>query len=76
VFRDVRLVGEPNGAGGPAEGNLVIIASDRDLGGLDFSADEAVDFGAAVTRDFAVGGTLLRDDYAPVDQLVAPPPGA
>jgi spermidine synthase len=75
AFREVRVVAAPDGEGGPKAGNLVVIASDRDLSGFDFSADEAVDFGADATRDFAKGGTLLRDDYAPVDQLVAPPPG-
>jgi spermidine synthase len=75
LFRDVQMVTVPGTDGGPGGGNTVIIASD---------AERVYDFDPATTgaypysRDeieaYAKDGKKLRDDYAPVDQLVTHPP--
>ena len=79
VFPDLAVIADQaslNGAGG---GNFVIVASATTLP-LDalrsrLSARESgldVGAGAAVAR-FAGGAAVLRDDYAPVDQLITHP---
>ena len=79
VFPDVALVADPRALAGAGGGNFVIVASASPLpaaalrarlaqrgGGL------AVADGDAVAR-FAGGAMVLRDDYAPVDQLLTRP---
>jgi len=76
VFPNVSVVASPETLEGRAGGNLVVLASDRPLPKAAFSerlnerAPE-LDFadGAAVTQ-FAGDAQILRDDHAPVDQLL------
>lgn len=74
-FRDVQLVAATNGLGDVAGGNLEVIASDRPRTwkGFDDQQLGATLFDRALTAQFAKGGKLLRDDYAPVDQLLTIP---
>ncbi|MET0604770.1 MAG: fused MFS/spermidine synthase [Baekduia sp.] len=75
LFRDVQLMSFPAEDGLPAGGNEVIIASDTERA---YPYDPAVDGANLYDRDeveaLAKGGTHLRDDFAPVDQLVSRPP--
>jgi spermidine synthase len=75
-FRDVQAVTVPNEDGLPGGGNTVVLASDTQRA-FDFDPQK---WGAYVYNNdevaaFAKGGTLLRDDFAPVDQLMTTPPG-
>jgi spermidine synthase len=79
-FRDVQMVATPDAGGDVSgnSGNLELLASDTPRTWRGFDPD---DIGAAVfDRDamarFSKDGKLLRDDYAPVDQLltIKPPP--
>jgi hypothetical protein len=79
VFRNVALISYPavfDAAGG---GNIVIVASDAPLPEFaDQVADRVTRYtvrsGADVTV-FVRGADVLRDDFAPVDQLITTPPG-
>lgn len=77
AFADVQLVATPDAGGAisPESGNLVVLASDRPRTWEGFDPDrlDAAVFDRDATADFASGGKLLRDDYAPVDQLLTPP---
>ncbi|WP_445148442.1 fused MFS/spermidine synthase [Baekduia sp. Peel2402] len=77
AFRDVQLVAAPDAGGAisPQSGNLVVLASDTPSTWNGYDPDQigAAAFDRAVTARFASGGKLLRDDYAPVDQLLTPP---
>lgn len=76
VFENVSLFGPPSYLEGAAGGNFIFVASDsrieagaiidtvRDRGGI-----ENVISGAEVLS-FANGAPLLRDDFAPVDQML------
>jgi hypothetical protein len=71
AFAYVRMVAFP----GPAGGNQVLLASDRPLGaGLGSSARGARTMGRAALERFTAGAEVLRDDDAPVDQLLSPQP--
>ena len=74
-FRDVQLVASTDAGGSVAGGNLVVLASDvpRTWNGYDPDQIGAAVFDRAATAQFAAGGKLLRDDYAPVDQLLTIP---
>ena len=70
-FADVALVAPPDGAGGPAGGNLVFLASERPLpAGARFGSRGARTFDRAAVARFAGGAEPLRDDDAPADQLL------
>lgn len=78
-FRDVQMVATPDAGGDISHesGNFVVLVSDTARTWKGFNPDEIG--GAAFDRDviaqFSRGGKLLRDDYAPVDQLLALPKG-
>jgi len=80
VFPDVAIVADPTSLTGGGGGNYVIVASASPLP-LDAlrarlarrGSTLAVAAGDAVTR-FAGDAMILRDDYAPVDQLLTHPP--
>ena len=77
-FRDVQLVGEPDAGGDVSGGNLVLLATDRpqQWAGYDPDTTGATVYDRATVARFSAGGTLLRDDFAPVDQLLTLPHGA
>jgi spermidine synthase len=73
LFGDVQLAVEPDADGEPFGGNEVIIASDT---AHEYSFDPLTD-GASIywrpeVEAYAQGAPLLRDDFAPVDQLISP----
>lgn len=77
-FRNVALVAPPERLAGRTGGNFVLLASDGPLperGLLRRAARrperESLISGARLRR-FAGAGPRLRDDYAPVDQLITP----
>jgi len=79
VLSNVALVGAPDALAGRAGGNFVVVAS---AGQLPLAAlsrrlaqrGTAVEVaGGDATRRFAGGAPVLRDDYAPVDQLITRP---
>jgi MFS family permease len=79
VFPHVALVADPSALSGEAGGNFVVVASASPLpvAALRARLEQrgnvlAVAEGAAVAG-FAGGATVLRDDYAPVDQLLSRP---
>ncbi|HMJ32552.1 MAG TPA: fused MFS/spermidine synthase [Baekduia sp.] len=77
LFADVQLVAVPGEDGLPGDGNAVLLASDRPLpgnGGTD--AGGAFTYPRADVVAYARGGEQLRDDYAPADQLLTPPPSS
>jgi spermidine synthase len=72
-FADVRLVAHVESGRRPSGGNALLIASDRSLparAGSD--ADGALTFGRPWVKSFAADAQTLRDDDAPVDQLLTP----
>lgn len=74
VFEHVTVLLGPGAVGG-VMGNSVIIGSDRpiDVRLLDQLREQAGDTGRRVERleDFLADATILTDDFAPVDQLIA-----
>lgn len=73
VFEDVRLVTYVGDDGRPSGGNGVLLASDRKLPPIDVFAPTTADasaFGLDAVRRFADDAEILRDDHAPVDQLL------
>lgn len=76
-FRDVQLVATPDASGDISResGNLVVLASDtpRRWPGFDPDTTGGAVYDGEATAAFAAGGKQLRDDYAPVDQLLTPP---
>jgi hypothetical protein len=74
LFRDVQLVTLPGEDGLPAGGNAVLLASDRRLpDDVASQADGAVGYDREAIVAIAARGRRLRDDYAPVDQLLTTP---
>jgi spermidine synthase len=70
-FADVALVAPPAGAGRPAGGNLVFLASERRLpAGTRVGARGARSFPRPAVARLATGADPLRDDSAPADQLL------
>lgn len=70
AFADVRLIAEPEANGEPSGGNLVMLASDRPLPDpLRLKAEDARTYDRAAIERLAAGAEILRDDFAPVDQL-------
>ncbi len=75
LFRDVQLLTVPGDDGLPFEGNEVVIASDTTRSyAFDPAKDNAYDYSRREVEPYAKGGTRLRDDFAPVDQLISHPP--
>jgi spermidine synthase len=71
VFADVRLVTYAGVNGSPAGGNAVLLASDRQLPEvLGSDANGATTYSRQAVEAFAAGAQTLRDDDAPVDQLL------
>ncbi|ADB51425.1 fused MFS/spermidine synthase [Conexibacter woesei] len=71
LFEHVQLVAIPGADGNPGGGNSVLLASDRPLpDGSGFGILDADNYDRAAVERFAEDGELLRDDYAPVDQLL------
>jgi spermidine synthase len=79
-FRDVQMVARPDAGGAVSgqSGNLVILASDAPRAWKGYDPDEigGAVFDRRAMASWSSGATLLRDDHAPVDQLltVRPPP--
>ena len=79
VLPNVALVSPPDGLTGRAGGNFVVVASAGQLPLTALSRRLAqrrtpVEVaGRDATRRFAAGSPVLRDDYAPVDQLITRP---
>jgi hypothetical protein len=70
AFPYVRMVARPGEDGSPFGGNFVFIASERRLGNsVGSGAQGAVTYDQSAVDELADGADLLRDDYAPVDQL-------
>lgn len=71
AFADVRMVTFANRNGKPAGNNAVLLASDRPLPASVRSRERgALNFLRPALESFAAGAEPLRDDYAPVDQLL------
>jgi MFS family permease len=70
-FAAVRMVSYVGESGEPLGGNAVLIASEQPLPpGVGSTAVGATTFTEAEVEAFAAGADVLRDDYAPVDQLL------
>ncbi|MDW5596871.1 fused MFS/spermidine synthase [Conexibacter stalactiti] len=70
-FAHVRLIAVPGRGGDPAGGNGVLLASDRPLPpAAGSTADGARTWDEREVARFAAGAQVLRDDDAPVDQLL------
>lgn len=71
AFADVHLIGHFGKDGRPAGGNFVMLASDRPLpASVRSLAPGTFTVGRDEVERFAADGQILRDDYAPVDQLL------
>lgn len=73
-FAHVRLISFPGDDGEPVGGNAVLLASDRPLGRAGSDRDGAFTWPQADLEQWAAGAQLLRDDDAPVDQLLTSDP--
>jgi spermidine synthase len=79
-FRDVQIVATPDSGGAISgqSGNIVFLVSDTPRTWRNYDPDVIGGqvYDRRATADFSSSGKLLRDDYAPVDQLltVRPPP--
>lgn len=70
AFADVRIVAVPGADGGPSGGNLVLLASNQPLpDAVGPEAKGAQTYDRAAVERFAAGADVLRDDFAPTDQL-------
>lgn len=70
-FADVRLITYSDASGSPSGGNAILLASDRRLPARAGSAvDGARTFVGPAFRSFVAGAEPLRDDDAPVDQML------
>jgi MFS family permease len=73
-FADVRLVAVRGPRGAPLGGNEVFFASDRRMPkAVGSSAEGATTYSRAEVESIAGTAQILRDDYAPVDQLLTRP---
>jgi spermidine synthase len=73
LFHDVQVAVTPDADGLPLGGNEVVIASDTARAyELDPSTDGAAIYGRQEVQSYAQGAPRLRDDFAPVDQLISP----
>jgi MFS family permease len=70
-FPYVRFIGFPGEDGDPIGGNVVMLASDQPLpADAGSSRRGTLTYEQAAVEAFAAGSEPLRDDYAPVDQLL------
>ena len=70
-FADVRMITFAEANGRPFGGNAVLLASDRPLPkAVGSNAEGASTLDLPAVRWFSRGAEPLRDDYAPVDQLL------
>lgn len=78
VFRNVAVIAPAAVLDAFGGGSILFVASDAPLPRLDWAVVRAPQFvvrtGAEVPA-FAGDADVLRDDFAPVDQLLNPPPG-
>lgn len=73
-FTNVRMITVAGANGRPVGGNIVLLASDRSLAALRGpAADGASAFERSAVARLVGGAEVLRDDYAPVDQLETRP---
>lgn len=71
AFGEVRMVSEAGPDGEPVYGNAVLLATDRPLpGSIRTPFSEATVFQRPEVETFVGDAEPLRDDYAPVDQLL------
>lgn len=71
AFADVRMIAFVDEEGEPVGGNAVMLASDRPMpGSVGSTAEGAYTFHRRAIESFAGDAQTLRDDYAPVDQLL------
>jgi len=71
AFADVRMVTFVDEEGEPAGGNVVMLASDQPMAGsVGSTAEGTYTFRRRALESFAGDAQTLRDDYAPVDQLL------
>ncbi|MGQ0846004.1 MAG: fused MFS/spermidine synthase [Sporichthyaceae bacterium] len=79
VFRNVAVVASPEVLDTFGGGNILLVASDAPLpsfaDAVGRDAPQYVVRTGADVATFAGGARVLRDDFAPVDQLLNPPPG-
>jgi hypothetical protein len=76
MFRHVAVISYPSVFDGYGGGNILIVASDSDLPNLDALRTRVPQFTLRTGADvaaFAGGADVLRDDFAPVDQLLTHP---
>ncbi len=74
VFPGIRLVSRQDVQGALYGGNLVFLASDRPLPPATGSvAKGAITYTRAAVDSLASGAEVLRDDFAPADQLLTTP---
>jgi MFS family permease len=72
LFRDVQVATGPDADGQPGGGNAVLIASDTARAyAYDPARDGAYIYNREQVEELAHGATKLRDDFAPVDQLMS-----
>jgi MFS family permease len=70
-FADVRLITYADKRQRPSGGNAILLASDRPMPkGTASGVDGALTFTRTAVERFAAGAQILRDDDAPVDQLL------
>jgi hypothetical protein len=70
-FAAVHLIGFFGKDGRPAGGNFVMLASDRPMpSSVRSTAAGTFTVGRDEVERFAADSQILRDDYAPVDQLL------
>jgi spermidine synthase len=70
VFAHVVIIVPPDGVPITRRVNQIIVASDHPLPALRIAAADGTVLDAASTRAFVDGAQPLRDDFAPVDQLL------
>lgn len=74
AFENVRMVAFGS-AQEPLGGNVVLLASDRPLPDRALTENQlATALTEGTVRSFAADAEVLRDDFAPADQLLTPPP--
>ena len=75
-FANVQLIAVPDAGGDVSGGNMILLATDRpQQWSYEPDTSGAATYDRAATARFSAHGTLLRDDFAPVDQLLTLPHG-
>jgi spermidine synthase len=70
AFSNVRLISYPGPTGELLGGNLVFLASDRSLLRTGSDAKGGITYDETAAAQLADGAEVLRDDFAPADQLL------